>query len=127
MISLADFVNVSSGGLLDGVETSSQPAGRDRRVDANTTSAVRPPGLLVSVSRLLCPPTAEYELSVVKMTPAGRGAACGGSESGRRRRFMTRLRSADGLKTPGSRLIETSSSERSAARARTPRLPLHVE
>ena len=51
MISLADFVNVPSGGLLDGVETSSQPAGRGSCADANTTSAVRPPGFLVSVSR----------------------------------------------------------------------------
>ena len=51
MISLADFVNVPSGGCLDGVETSSQPAGRDRCADADTTCAVRPPGFLVSVSR----------------------------------------------------------------------------
>jgi hypothetical protein len=51
MISLADFVNIPSGGWLEGVETSSQPAGRDRWVGANKHSAVRRPGFLVSVSR----------------------------------------------------------------------------
>jgi len=51
MISLADFVNVPSAGFLDGVETSSQAAGRDGCADANTSSAVRSPGFLVSVSR----------------------------------------------------------------------------
>ena len=57
MISLADLVNVPSGGWLEGVETSSQPAGRGRCGDANGLrcpptgiSGVRQPGLL-------CPPT----------------------------------------------------------------------
>ena len=52
MISLADFVNVPSVGWLDGVETSSQPAGRGSCGDTNKNCAVRPPGFLMSVSRV---------------------------------------------------------------------------
>ena len=65
MISLADFVNVPSGGWLEGVETSSHPAGRGSCGDTNGTALYAYRDFWCPSARTYVSAHREYELSVV--------------------------------------------------------------